>query len=94
MSVNIFRFLWENMGALGRYENGVNGKMVGSRVLKDFYREEGVWHPQTLTTGGAKMELQALGNALDERESCKNDLKVFALRLFSFSYPAPTKVHH
>ena len=30
------------MGVLGRYENGVNGKMVGSRVLKDFYRKEGV----------------------------------------------------
>ena len=30
------------MGDLGWYENGVNGKMVGNRVLKDFYREEGV----------------------------------------------------
>ena len=55
------------MGVLGRYENGVNGKMVGSRVLKDFYRKEGVWHPRTLATGGVKMELEALGNALDER---------------------------
>lgn len=85
------------MGALGRYENGVNGKMVGSRVLKDFYREEGVWHPGTLATAGEKIELEkleALGGALDERECGENDFKVFAFHLFSLSYPAPTKVHY
>lgn len=48
MSVKIWRFLWEDMGDLGWYENGVNRKMVGNKVLKDFYREEGVWHPWTL----------------------------------------------